>query len=149
MKVLKIIWKRLVSEGETCPRCSGTEEELGKAVFSLKESLSPLGLDVVFEKKELSVEEFKESPLKSNIIIINDKSLENWINGEVGESQCCDVCGTNDCRTTTVGGRTYEKIPSELVIKAGLIAASNMVGSEESGPCCNEKSSVISNNSCC
>ncbi|MGQ9551641.1 MAG: DUF2703 domain-containing protein [Candidatus Bathycorpusculaceae bacterium] len=32
MKLLKIKWRRLVSDGETCPRCESTEEELEKAV---------------------------------------------------------------------------------------------------------------------
>lgn len=149
MKVLKISWQRLVSGGETCPRCGGTEEALEKAVSSLKESLSPLGLKVVLEKKEFSVAEFKESPLQSNMISINNKALENWINGKVGESQCCDVCGPNECRTTTVEEVTYEIIPAELVIKAGLIAASSMVGSEESKLCCDDKSSCTYNSSCC
>ncbi len=149
MKVLKISWQRLVSGGETCPRCGGTEEELEKAVSSLKESLSPLGLNVIFEKKELSVAEFKEAPLRSNMIIINDKSLENWVNGIVGESQCCDVCGPTDCRTTTVGAETYEEIPAELIIKAGLIAASNIVSSKEGESYCGDKSSGKSNTSCC
>ncbi len=149
MKKLKISWQRLVTEGKTCPRCGGTEEELEKAVSNLKEALSSLGITVIFEKKELSVAEFKEDPLQSNMIIINDKSLENWINGKVGESQCCDVCGPTECRTTTIGGRTYEEIPAELIIKAGLIAASNIVGSEESEPCCDDKSSGTSNTNCC
>ena len=149
MKILEISWQRLVSSGETCPRCGGTEEELGKAVYSLKESLRPLGFKVVFDKKELSVAEFKESPLQSNMIIINDKPLENWINGKIGKSKCCDVCGPTNCRTTTVEGETYEKIPAELIIKAGLIAASNMVASEESKSCCDDKSSSITNKNCC
>ncbi|SJZ83227.1 protein of unknown function [Selenihalanaerobacter shriftii] len=30
MKDLKVKWQRLISDGETCPRCGGTEEELKK-----------------------------------------------------------------------------------------------------------------------
>ena len=52
---LKIKWKRLISKGETCPRCGSTEEELRKAVSTLKKSFAPLGIKVILEKEELSV----------------------------------------------------------------------------------------------
>jgi len=149
MNELKINWQRLVSNSETCPRCGSTEDNLEKAVSRLKESIKPLGLNLKFNKEKLSVEEFKESPLESNKIIINDKSLEYWINGTVGESECCDVCGPTDCRTVTVNGDTYEEIPPELIIKAGLIAASNMIENSSSNSCCEEKSELKVNNSCC
>ena len=33
MKILPIVWQRLVNEhGSTCPRCAETGEEVGKAV---------------------------------------------------------------------------------------------------------------------
>ncbi len=149
MKTLKIKWQRLISDGDTCPRCRATGEELKKAVSSLKESLKPLGLTVVFDKEELSVAEFKRAPIQSNMIVINSQPLETWIDGKVGESQCCDVCGPNDCRTTTVEGKTYEEIPAELIIKAGLIAASSIIGNEVSESCCDNKPSGRSNSSCC
>lgn len=126
-KLLRIKWKRLISGGETCPRCGSTGEELGKAVSTLRQSLSPLGIEVVFEKEGLSVAEFKKDPLQSNRIWINDRLLEEWIGGGVGHTPCCDVCGPHDCRTVEVGGRVYETIPAEIIIKAGLSAAAQLV----------------------
>ena len=76
----KIRWKRLISKGETCPRCGSTEEELRKAVSILKKSFAPLG-KVTLEKEELSVSEFKKDPLQSNRIWINNRLLEDWIEG--------------------------------------------------------------------
>jgi len=149
MDKLEISWQRLVYDDETCPRCGGTEENLKKAVSKLKSSIQPLGLELVFNKKVLSVKEFKESPLESNMIFINDKPLEYWISGKVGKSECCDVCGPNDCRTITVDGETYEEIPSELIIKAGLMAVSEMIANKESRSCCDDKSSSPVNSSCC
>lgn len=133
---LKIRWKRLVSNEETCPRCGSTEEELGKAVSILKQSPAPLGIEVVLEKEELSVAEFKKEPLQSNQIWINNRLLEDWIEGRVGQSPCCDVCGPHDCRTVEVEGHTYEVIPAELIIKAGLSAASQLVIPRISKSCC-------------
>ena len=77
---LKIRWKRLISKGETCPRCGSTEEELRKAVSILKKSFAPLG-KVTLEKEELSVTKFK-NPLQSNRIWINNRLLKHWIGGK-------------------------------------------------------------------
>lgn len=52
---MKIKWKRLISKGETCLRCGSTEEELGRAISNLKQSLAPLRIEVILEKEELSV----------------------------------------------------------------------------------------------
>ncbi len=125
-----------MSDGQTCPRCGLTEEELEKAISTLRQSLVPLGIEVILEKEQLSVSEFKKDPLQSNQIWLNDRSLEDWVGGEVGQSQCCDVCGPSECRTIGVGGEVYEAIPADLVIKAGLLAASESVGTEMNESCC-------------
>ncbi|MFN3740677.1 MAG: DUF2703 domain-containing protein, partial [Thermodesulfovibrionales bacterium] len=119
-KTLKLRWQRLVGdENRTCPRCSGTEEELDKAYQKLKEALSPLGIDVILDKGELSANEFKANPLASNQIWIGDKTLEEWLSAKTGKSHCCDVCGDNECRTVEIGNQVYETIPVSLIIKAG------------------------------
>jgi len=126
MKKLKIRWQRLVSEQETCPRCGGTESELEKAVSILKKSLAPLGIEVVLEKRKLSISEFKKDPLQSNRIWINERPIEEYIKADVGQSPCCDVCGPNECRTIETDETVYETVPAEVIIRAGLIAASQL-----------------------
>ena len=133
---LKIKWKRLISKGETCPRCGSTEEELRKAVSTLNKSLAPLGIKVILEKEQLSITEFKEDPLQSNRIWINNRLLEDWIEGRVGHSPCCDVCGPHDCRTVEVQGQIYDTIPAEIIIKGGLSAASQLVRPRTDESCC-------------
>ena len=149
MKELKIEWQRLTADGETCTRCGGTEAELEQAVSNLKDSLKTLGVKVNLNKEKISEEEFKNSPLKSNMIEINDKPLEEWVNGETGASECCEICAPNDCRTITVEGETYEKIPASLIIKGGLAAASDMISeiSKTSGSSCCEE--TVSDSGCC
>ncbi len=135
-KILKIKWQRLISEGETCPRCGSTEKELDKAVSTLRQSLAPLGIEIVIEKEELSGWEFKKDSLQSNRIWINNRLLEDWIEGEVGHSPCCDVCGPHECRTVEVKGEVFEAIPADIIIKAGLSAASQLIIVGKSEPCC-------------
>jgi len=122
-KNLVITWQRLISEGNTCPRCGFTEDELDKAALQLKEKLNPLGIDVILEKNELTLEEFKKDPIQSNSILFNGKPLEDLVGAETGQSQCCDVCGDNECRTVKIKEELHETIPADIIVKAGLVAA--------------------------
>lgn len=125
---LKIVWQRLVSdEGETCPRCGTTQAAVQQAVNTLAEVLRPLGIEPILETRELDLEAFEAAPIESNRIWIADQPLEAWIGADVGGTQCCTVCGDNDCRTLELDGATFEAIPERLIVKAGLAAASSLL----------------------
>lgn len=124
--VLKVEWMRLVSSGKTCPRCGSTGREVGKAVSTLKRRLSKRGITVVLKRKQISLPKFKKAPLQSNKILVNGRPVESWVGGKAGRSQCCSVCGPSKCRTVRTGGKTYETVPSGLIVRAGLAAASRM-----------------------
>jgi hypothetical protein len=138
MEVLRIKWQRLLIDetGQTCPRCGSTEKEFEKAGHTLKQSLAPLGIEVILEKKALDPVTFAKDVLESNRIWIGEKPLEEWLGAEVGQSLCCEVCGNAECRTVEVGERIYETIPADLIIKAGLVAASKMISTEPKEKCC-------------
>lgn len=136
-KVLKIRWQRLVDEsGKTCDRCGLTETAVGDAVGKLKRSLKELGIDVVFEKEALSPAMFIKGPLESNRIWIGGEPLEEWLSAKSGQSVCGSVCGGSECRTVTVDGKTYEAIPAELIVKAGLLAGAQLLTGESGAACC-------------
>lgn len=132
MKVMTVLWKRLVKGGETCTRCGDTGRELNAAVAKLAAALQPLGIEPVLETQEIDEAAFKTDTSESNRVWIAGKSIEEWLGADVGMSRCCSVCGDSDCRTLKVGGNTYETIPEEQFIKAGLMAASQMVSSASS-----------------
>ena len=148
MRTLTIKWQRLLSEGETCPRCGSTEKEVEKAVSMLRKSLAPLGIEINLEKVELSVAEFKNNPLESNRIWIGKRPLEDWIEGKVDKSPCCDVCGPSDCRTLEVKGKVYESIPAEVMVQAGLLAAAEIIN-EPADVSCHEPKESPKGKSCC
>lgn len=128
MKFLPIVWQRLVSSlGSTCPRCQGTQEEVQKAIERLKIALEPLGMQPTLEILGLDQATFRHSPSESNRIWIAGMPMEYWIEGKAGSSRCCSECGDNDCRTLELGGATYEVIPEQLLVRAGLIAATTML----------------------
>ncbi|MBC8413490.1 MAG: DUF2703 domain-containing protein [Nitrospira sp.] len=127
MDGLKIRWRRLISEsGRTCARCSNTGESVEAAFKKLQKALSELSVKVSLEKEDIDYESFKSDPLQSNQVWINGKLLEEWIGGTIGQSQCCDVCGDSDCRTILIGRNTFEAVPEKLIIRAGLLAASDL-----------------------
>lgn len=119
MKTISIEWQRLIIDKETCPRCGATEEELNSAIKELERS----GIKVRLTKKEIKMPEFSKSPQESNKILINGQPLEYWLNASTGKSQCCSVCGDNECRTVEVNDKIYETIPAELIVQAGKNAS--------------------------
>jgi hypothetical protein len=130
MRPLRIVWQRLVvSRGQTCPRCRSTQEALESAVVKLKAALGPLGFVPVLETRELDEDAFRGDPSESNRIWIAGRTLEEWLGARVGSSQCCAVCGPSECRTVEVEGAMFEAIPEDLILRASLVAAAQMLGS--------------------
>lgn len=128
MKRLSIVWQRLTdSGGQTCDRCGATYQELQQAIAKLEKALQPLGIETTFETRELDREAFVEDPSQSNRVWIAGRPIEEWLGARVAASPCCSVCGDSECRTIEVGNDVFEAIPSELVLKAALIAASELV----------------------
>jgi hypothetical protein len=141
MKPLPIVWQRLVSpDGRTCDRCNSTYQEMQRAVDKLKAALAPLGIEPTLETREIEEKAFKADPSESNRIWIAGRPMEEWLGANVGSSRCCSVCGDSECRTVEVGGSTFEAIPEELVVKAALIAASQLLNAVTGAPtqrrCC-------------
>jgi anti-sigma factor RsiW len=128
MKNLSITWQRLVDEsGSTCPRCAGTEQEMQRAVERLRAALEPLGVQPVLETREIAPATFMQQPDQSNRIWIGGRPLEDWLGARTGSSRCCDACGDEECRTLEINGASHEVIPEALVVRAGLIAASQLL----------------------
>lgn len=128
MKLLPIIWQRLVSsDGKTCDRCNATYQEMQRAISKLKEALRPLDIEPTLETREIDEESFKADPSASNRIWIAGRPFEEWLGARVGGSRCCSVCGDSECRTVEMEGTVFEAIPEKLVLKAALIAAAQLL----------------------
>ena len=130
MKPLPMLWKRLVKEGATCPRCGSTQENVAGAVKKLEAALRPLGIEPVLETLAIDESTFQANPSESNRIWIAGKPLEEWLGARVGASKCCTVCGDLPCRTMEIGGSTHEAIPEDLIVRAAMMAASGMIGAD-------------------
>jgi len=127
MKTLIIRWQRFIDEsGQTCTRCEETGDTVKTAFDKLKKALAVMDIEVELEKETLNFLIFTKDPLQSNRVWIGGRPLEEWIGATVGKSQCCDVCGDSECRTISTGQNTFEAIPEDLIIRAGLLAAAEL-----------------------
>lgn len=127
MPSLPIRWQRLIKDGRTCTRCGDTEVEVRRATETLRAVLAPLGIEPQLEVADVDEATFAASPLESNRIWISDRPMEDWLSGRTGSSRCCSVCGDSDCRTLEIQGTTFETIPERLIVKAGLLAAAELL----------------------
>ena len=135
MKELTITWQRLVdATGSTCPRCAGTQEEVQQAVDRLRAALEPLGVRPVLEMREIDPATFLQQPDQSNRIWVGGRPMEDWLGARSGSSQCCDACGDAECRTLEIDGTSHEVVPEALLVRAGLIAASQLFDPTLSSP---------------
>lgn len=151
MKTLTIKWQRLVvgEGGQTCTRCGSTEKELDRAVGTLSQSLAPLGIEVDLEKKALDPATFAQGVLESNRIWIGGKPMEEWLEAEVSQSPCCEVCGNAECRTVKVGEKSYETIPVKLILKAGLVAAAGLIAADPKEPSAQDQPALKTPSAAC
>jgi len=134
-KTIHIHWQRLLDGGETCQRCGATETAVEEACRRLQEALGPWGVRVVLEKTTLDPAAFARDPQQSNLITLNGRPLEEWLQASTGQSPCCGPCGDNECRTLELNGQVYEAIPAELIVQAGLLAARPFLP-RLAGECC-------------
>ena len=143
MKTLPITWKRLVKEGETCPRCGSTQQNVLSAIAKLEAALRPLGIAPELDTQVIDEASFRADPSQSNSLWMAGKPMEEWLGASVGSSPCCSVCGDLPCRTVEVGGSTSETIPEELIVRAAMVAAAGMIGSAAepapSSSCCSSR----------
>lgn len=140
MKILPILWQRLVTEGETCQRCGSTQQNVLGAMAKLAAALGPLVIQPTLETREIDDAAFRDDPSQSNRIWVAGQPLEHWLGATVGNSPCCSVCGDLPCRTVQVGDDTYETIPEALIVSAAMMAAAQMTApsrpAEVTSACC-------------
>ena len=127
MTSLPIVWQRLVNaDGETCERCRATRLEVERALTVLEDALPHLGIEPELEFRELDQAAFDKEPGQSNRVWIAGKALEDWLQAEVGSTDC-PSCGDAACRTVEVGDSTFATIPERLILKAALLASAELV----------------------
>ena len=125
---LVIEWQRLVSDaGGTCPRCAGTEAELMRARGQVHPDTERGERGAKGVTRALDDASFRSAPSESNRIWVAGRPLEDWLDADVGATPCCDECGDEPCRTLAVDGAVHEVVPADIIVRAGLLAAAEVL----------------------
>jgi len=118
MRTLKIEWKHLDVEGETCNRCYDTGENLNQEVKRLNRALQPQGIKVEWFETKLDSTQISQS----NTVLFDGVPIENILNIDVSENYCdsCTALLGNEtyCRTVKYEGCEYEDIPAKAIRQA-------------------------------
>ena len=120
MKTLKIEWRHLDVEGETCDRCYDTGENLNQEAKRLNRVLNPQGILVEVAETKLDDTQIPQS----NTILFNGVPIEDILSIKVSENYC-DSCTLllgkkTYCRTVFYEGNEYEDIPAKAIRQAAL-----------------------------
>jgi len=139
-KVLTIAWQHSPEkEGTKCEKCLAKKAEIQKAYESLKNSLPSLGIQVALTEEPVKTMSCGMVLSQSSKICIGGRMLEEWLGAELGPGTCGKGCtrapGEAQCVSLKLEGETYEVVPADLIVKAGLVAASDMLGPKSSKPC--------------
>lgn len=141
MKTLKIEWRHLDVEGETCNRCYDTGENLTQEIKRLSRALQPQGIEVELFETKLDDTQIPQS----NTILFNGVPIEDILNIKVSENYC-DSCTSllgkkTYCRTVMYEGNEYEEIPAKAIRQAAYkvldLAEAKTAPAENSGCGCN------------
>lgn len=109
-------------DGETCERCSGTIEAVRQAARDLEAELVPFNVRVSLLEHATDAANLADS----NVVIINGRSVEDWLGGDRLSTDCpsCgDLVGDSVCCSAVeIGGQVHESLTAEQVRDAALAA---------------------------
>ena len=118
MKTLKIEWRHIDVDGETCDRCYDTGENLNAEVTRLNRKLETKGVRVEWFETKLNGDQVPQS----NTILFNGVPIEDIIHIKVDENycdSCTELLGNETyCRTVFYEGIEYEDIPAKAIREA-------------------------------
>ncbi len=118
METLKIEWRHLDVEGETCNRCYDTGENLNAEVKRLNRKLKSKGVKVEWFETKLKDNQIPQS----NTILFNGVPIEQILDIKASENYCesCTELLEKEmyCRTVFYDGLEYEDIPAKAIREA-------------------------------
>lgn len=101
---------------------------------ALKQSLAPLEIRVLLERKTLT--KFRKDPSQSNRIWIGNHLLEEWIGQTLGEAPAVMYAALMIAEPSKLKNGYTRQSRAELIKKAGLSAASQLVSPHKGVTCC-------------
>jgi hypothetical protein len=140
-RTLTLEWQRMIDEeGNVCCGSEDTRIAVEAAREKLAQELKDHGIKVVLTKSDFSPDECRDCPERANRIMVAGYGVDYWLGAEVGKSPCEGFCkqalgDKGSCQNLIYEGKTYEVVPAELIVKAGLAAAAHPSTFKAAGKC--------------
>jgi hypothetical protein len=139
-EVLTIAWHKVEEDdGTICDLSAATQQSVVQASEELRQALAPNGVDIVVET--LTPEKVEGAECLCNRVLIQGRFADEWLGAELARTSCSGCPNRGGCPKTAASGdqcggqtavvyqgKTYEILPANLVMMAGLIAAADMTG---------------------
>ncbi len=109
-RTLALRWQKPAVEQKN--PCGVTEPEMQQALRTLTHSLKKSGIEV--QLGYLKAGTISDAPATG--LWINGRPLETWLNAEV-------VAEESGCVVLKVANESYKRIPADIIVKAGKLAA--------------------------
>lgn len=131
-RTLIIDWQYTVClSKDPCERCRMGPEEVRAAYKNLQTALAELEITVVLNEQT--------DDQGNDRIVINGKSLDKWLNGKLISRSCASCPSLEGAgkkyNVLELDGTVYEVIPADLIIRASLLAASELFVGASAPPC--------------
>jgi hypothetical protein len=134
---LTIAWHKVSdADGSICDLSTATEQSIEQASLELTRTLAPHGVKV--EVKTLTPEKVEGSTCLCNRVLIQGRYIDEWLDAEVVKAPCSGCPNQSGCagsgsacagQTAMVHqGITYNIVPANLIVMAGMVAAADLTG---------------------
>jgi len=140
-RTLALEWQRMIDEdGNVCCGSEATRMAVETARAKLAQALEASGIEVVLTKTDFTPEECVDCPERANRVLVAGRGVDFWLQAETGSSPCEGFCKQTlgekgSCQNLMYEGQTYDVIPADLIVKAGLAAAANPATFRITGKC--------------
>ncbi len=142
VRTLTIAWHKVTEDdGSICDLSTFTQQTVEQASEELSQALAPAGVDIVV--KTLTPEKVEGGDCLCNRVLIQGRYVDEWLGAEMVKTACSGCPNQAGCPKTggsgsACGGQyalihqdeTYNIVPANLIVMAGLIAAADLTGEQ-------------------
>jgi hypothetical protein len=130
-RYLVIRWQNAPCQStDPCEACLTGPQEIRSACERLRSALALLNIKVMLDEQTVAAGE--------SVLLINGRGIEQWLGGKLVKRQCASCQnGNSDTKVYALelDGSVYEAISSDMIIRAGLLAASEIYAARPSAAC--------------
>jgi len=136
---LTVSWHKVTeADGSVCDLSIATRQMVDQASEELSRALAPDNVEV--EVETLTPEKVEGGVCLCNRVLVQGRFVDEWLGAELVKTECSGCPNQTRCPKTAESdgcggqyeivhqGATYKILPADLIVTAGMIAASDLTG---------------------